>query len=86
MWLGAAHQLGGELARHGTLKVGTGPKGLVTDRQGEYLYVANERSGDVSVVDLRAAKEVTRLLAGNWPQRLALSPDGARIYISSLGF
>jgi YVTN family beta-propeller protein len=49
------------------------------------LYVSNERSGDVSVID-GATQEVTRVLpAGKRPRGIHVSPDGHTLYVATSG-
>ena len=45
-------------------------------------YVSNEKSGSVSLIDVAADKVVGELRAGSKPRGIALSPDGARLYLS----
>src|SRR5690242_17508598 len=45
-------------------------------------YVANEKSGTVSVVDTAADKVVAEIATGGKPRGMALSPDGQRLYVS----
>src|SRR5208283_4814037 len=67
-----------------TLPTGFEPAGVVVDRSGTMLYVANRLSSDVSVIDLRSGQEIKRLLAGRGASYLALSPDGKRVYCTHI--
>ncbi|MEW6744390.1 MAG: beta-propeller fold lactonase family protein [Planctomycetota bacterium] len=67
-----------------TFRVGDAPHGLVTDASGEVLYVANTHTDDVALIDTKSLKEIKRLAAGRYPFEVARSPDGKRIYVSSV--
>jgi YVTN family beta-propeller protein len=63
-----------------TLPTGFEPAGIVIDRTGDTLYVANRLSSDISVIDVKTGQETKRFLAGRGASYLALSPDGKFIY------
>jgi YVTN family beta-propeller protein len=63
-----------------TLPTGFEPTGIVSDRSGETLYVANRLSSDISVIDVSTGQEIKRLLAGRGASYLALSADGKFVY------
>lgn len=66
-----------------TIQVGRAPRGLAFSSDGSTLYVGNNGSGSVSVVDV-ASLTVTGSLpmpGGGGPQGLAVSPDGGRLYV-----
>ena len=63
-----------------TLPTGFEPTGIVCDRSGVTLYIANRLSSDISVIDLNSGQEIKRLLAGRGASYLALSADGKWIY------
>src|SRR4051812_24613911 len=48
----------------------------------KYLYVSNERSHDVSVIDIATNKEVARIAMPARPRGIQPSPDGKRIYVA----
>jgi len=65
------------------------PKGVVLNAAGDKAYVANASTGNIAVVDLDETNNVytktsTIALGGTQPFGLALSPDGAMLYASSL--
>ena len=66
------------------MPTGFEPAGVVVDRKGTTLYVANRISGDVSVIDLATGQETKRLLAGRGASYLAISPDGKWIYCTHI--
>lgn len=66
-------------------RVGEVPKFLAASPDGRHLLVANWCSMDVSVVDLRRAKEIARIPMGINPRGIAFSPDGSRAWVSVVG-
>src|SRR5580658_1490298 len=65
-----------------TWPVGAEPSSVVEDRAGVRLFVANRISNDVAVLDAQTGAEEKRLVAGRGASYLAMSPDGARIYVT----
>src|SRR3954469_7578724 len=49
------------------------------------LYVTNEQSGDLSIVDVDAAKVVGTIPLGKRPRGIAASPDGTKLYVALSG-
>jgi PQQ-dependent catabolism-associated beta-propeller protein len=49
---------------------------------GPYLFVSNEGSGDISVVDLTTNRPVARVPLGTRPRGIQLAPDGRRLYVA----
>jgi len=58
-----------ELELLGSVDVGTAPDWVTLTPDGKFAYVANAGSNSVSVVDLIALKEVTRIPVGQVPKR-----------------
>jgi YVTN family beta-propeller protein len=58
-----------------------GPSG----RSGYRLYVSNEISGDLSIIDPGSRREIARVPLGKRPRGLAASPDGRLLYIALSG-
>jgi YVTN family beta-propeller protein len=54
-------------------------------RASEMLYVSNERSGDVSVIDLTGRTVVRTFPVGKRPRGIHLSTDGATLYVAVSG-
>jgi DNA-binding beta-propeller fold protein YncE len=82
------------------IPVGSQPTALVANRAGTRLYVADADSDEISVVDLVAGRELTRIpttapaesvpgdlapLRGSNPNALALSPDERTLYVTNGG-
>ena len=67
-----------------TLKTGWGPVGLVTDRSGKTLYVANSIADSVSLIDLASGAEIKRFVTHRYPEQMVLSRDGRRVYVSNI--
>lgn len=69
---------------------GTRVRGLPTGQQGSHMlvvrgdtaYVANMKSGSVSVVDLAGRRPPRIVPAGKEPEGIALSPDGRRLWVA----
>ncbi|HYM42699.1 MAG TPA: cytochrome D1 domain-containing protein [Steroidobacteraceae bacterium] len=51
----------------------------------ERLYVSNEDDGTVTVIDTDRGAALATIPAGKRPRGLALSPDGARLYVAVSG-
>jgi len=45
-------------------------------------YVTNERSNDLSVIDITTDKVITTIPVGERPRGICLSPDGKRVYVA----
>ena len=51
----------------------------------ERLYVSNEDDGTVTVIDADRSATLATIAAGTRPRGLALSPEGARLYVAVSG-
>src|SRR5215813_4475927 len=49
------------------------------------LYVTNETSGDLTVIDAATLTPVTTIALGKRPRGIAASPDGSRVYVALSG-
>jgi len=67
------------------IPAGTYPHGLRLAPDGSELYVANMRSGDVSVINLAAQAEVARIRVGAAPVQVGFTPDGRSVGVSLNG-
>jgi YVTN family beta-propeller protein len=74
-----------------TIAVGLHPSGMVADKDGRFVYVANANSDTVSVIDTHGEEVVetitcrpeARLPLGSGSNALALSPDGGMLYVAN---
>lgn len=55
-----------------TIPVGKEPNWIVFDREGDYAYVSNRKSDDLSVISVKDLKEVKRIPVGKYPQRMRI--------------
>jgi YVTN family beta-propeller protein len=55
----------------GSVPVGRDPNWITLTPDGKHAYVSNRGSDDVSVIDIAARKEIARVKAGKYPQRMA---------------
>ena len=53
------------------------------DQRGVYLFVALETSREVAVISAHGRSQLFRFDVGRAPQALALSPNGAQLYVSN---
>jgi YVTN family beta-propeller protein len=68
-----------------TIRVGKTPHGLALSATGDYLYVANHGNSTVSVVETSTRTVVDTIQVSthaNGPEDLALTPDGAYLYVT----
>src|SRR2546427_3701742 len=47
------------------------------------VFVTNEKSDDVTVIDATTRKVVTTIPVGKRPRGVAVSPDGRRVYVTN---
>ncbi|GIF19001.1 YVTN family beta-propeller protein [Actinoplanes tereljensis] len=65
----------------GTVKVGAEPEGVAVAPDGRTVYVANQNSKVLSIVDT-ATNKVTPLTLRNTPRFVAVSRDSKQVYVS----
>jgi YVTN family beta-propeller protein len=65
----------------GTIRVGTEPEGVVVAPDGRTVYVANQNSHVLSVVDT-VSRRVTAVTLRNTPRFVAISRDGGLVFVS----
>jgi len=65
----------------GTIRVGAEPEGVMVSPDGRTLYVANQNSRILSVVDT-ASRRVTSVRLRNTPRFVAISRDGKLVFVS----
>jgi YVTN family beta-propeller protein len=74
-----------------TIRVGLHSSGMIADRGGHILYVANANSDTISVISTKtdavvetiACRPEARLPFGSGSNALALSPDGGTLYVAN---
>lgn len=71
----------------GVIATGRGPRGVVFDQQRRRAYVALAGEDSVAVLDITTGEEVRRirLLSGDAPEELALTPDGRALLTTNPG-
>ncbi|MEV4706439.1 YncE family protein [Actinoplanes sp. NPDC049316] len=65
----------------GTIRVGAEPEGVAVSPDGRTIYVANQNSRFLSIVDART-RQVTPVRLRNTPRFVTVSRDGALVYVS----
>ncbi len=61
------------------------PAGLTVTPDGKWLYVAENLSNKVAVIDLATKQVVTKISVGEYPYDCLAAPDGKRVYVSNWG-
>jgi YVTN family beta-propeller protein len=76
----------------GTIAVGSFPFGVAVSPDGSSLYVANARSGTVSVIAAAGNAVINvpgscspAIGVGSFPQGVAVTPDGRKVYVANAG-
>jgi YVTN family beta-propeller protein len=64
-----------EFELKGIVPVGGSPNWVVCDPEGRLAYVTNPKDNSVSVIDIAAVREVTRISVGKGPKRIAFSVE-----------
>ena len=65
--------------------VGTDPRTISVDNNGELAYVANRGSDTISIIDLDTRQQINQVSVGYRPYGVLLSPDGGRLYVTESG-
>ncbi|MCM4082597.1 beta-propeller fold lactonase family protein [Paractinoplanes hotanensis] len=68
-------------AVEGTIRVGDEPEGVAVSPDSRTVYVANQNSRILSVVDL-ASRKVRSVTLRNTPRFVTVAPDGRRVFVS----
>ena len=69
----------------GCAKQAETPKQAEAPKKGPRIYVTNERSGDLSVIDGTTLEVVATVPLGKRPRGIHVSPDGKLIYVALSG-
>jgi YVTN family beta-propeller protein len=67
----------------GCAQTGKRPHGIALSPDGARVYVSNEGSNSVAVVDAATMKKVSEVLVGREPNQIALSPKGDRLWVTN---
>ena len=67
----------------GSVTVGQNPFGLDVTPDGKKLYVANNNSATVSVVDTVKREVISTIQVGLSPLRVAVTPDGSKVFVTN---
>jgi YVTN family beta-propeller protein len=63
------------------ITVGSGPRHLVLDPAGQFLYVTLNSEGRIAKVDLTSRSVVTKVSTGSAPRSMTIAPDGGALYV-----
>ncbi len=61
------------------------PSGIAASPDGQRLYVAENLTNKVAVVDLNTQQVITKISVGEYPYDCTISNDGKRVYVSNWG-
>jgi YVTN family beta-propeller protein len=67
----------------GTIAVHRAPVSIEIDPAGELAYVANSGSNTISVLDLKARREIAAIGAGEEPVAVRIAPDGKTLVVAN---
>lgn len=73
------------LAAGTTIPVGLTPQGVVLSPNGAHVYVANQASNTVSVIDPVSNTVTATIPTNTGPSLIAVSPDNTRAYVTQFG-
>ena len=65
------------------MNVGSGPYGVAVSPDGTKVYVANDNSNTVSVIDTATNTVTATVPVGSYPSGVAVSPDGTKVYVAN---
>jgi len=63
--------------------VGINPLGVSVNPAGTKVYVANEGSNTVSVIDTSNSTVIATVTVGVYPAGVAVNPTGTKVYVAS---
>jgi len=62
-----------------------GPASVVASKDGKSLFVLNQDAAQIAVLDMASGKVSRTIATAAEPTGLAISPDGAKLYVTSGG-
>jgi len=65
------------------VKVGDFPYAIEVDKKNNRIFVTNQRSNTVSVIDRNILKTVSHIEVGEYPEGISLHPDKNRLYVAN---
>jgi YVTN family beta-propeller protein len=71
----------GEVISRINLKIGDGPVNIALTPDKKFLLTVNARSRSLSIIDIFARLEISRIPLGDGPRWLLVSPNGRRCYV-----
>lgn len=66
-----------------SLSGGSGPVGIAASRDGNYVYVSDQGSGNVTVISTPANTVLATLTVGSSPTGIDVTPDSAHVYVAN---
>ncbi len=75
--------LADDYARKAKIRLGSCPIRLVFSPDGEYAFVPNRESGDLSIIAAGAMAEIKRIRTGVWPGGTVFNNEGSRAYVAN---
>jgi YVTN family beta-propeller protein len=66
-----------------TVALGTHPQAIAIDEQSNQVYVANQSTGSVTVIDGKTDLPVSKVSTGTIPFAFALDPSTDLIYVAN---
>ncbi len=68
-----------------TITVGRNPIAVAISPNGNFAYVTNSKSDNVSVIDTTTNTIVNTITVGDFPQGIAITPNGTLAYVANQG-
>jgi YVTN family beta-propeller protein len=65
--------------------VGVHPSGVAVAPDGGHVYVTNQGSDDVTVIETATDTVISRIPVGTSPLGVAVAPDGGHVYVANTG-
>jgi YVTN family beta-propeller protein len=66
-----------------TIRLGTHPQAIAVDEQSDRIYVANQRTGSVTVIDGKTNLPVTKVDVGAIPYAIGLDAPAHLVYVTN---